>query len=203
MNTTSVVRVGSGRGFVVEHGHDRLVVTAAHCLPHLPPCYSFSALEERTYQNLLRPLGGHPSVWSECLFADPIGDIAILGPPHGQELYDQSRAYEELVQGATPMAIAEASSDGPGWLLSIECEWFRCGVRRHQNGPLWLYDSTVNIVGGMSGSPIIDDAGAAIGVMCTSAKKGEAEVSIERGPNPILTHNLPAWFFVPSSRPSK
>lgn len=203
MNTTSVVRVGSGRGFVVEHGHDRLVVTAAHCLPHLPPCYSFSALEERTYQNLLRPLGGHPSAWAECLFADPIGDIAILGPPHGQELYDQSRAYEELVQGATPMAIAEASSDGPGWLLSIECEWFRCGVRRHQNGPLWVYDATVNIVGGMSGSPIIDDAGSAIGVMCTSARKGEAEVSIERGPNPSLTYNLPAWFFAPNSRPSK
>ena len=26
MNTTSVVRVGSGRGFVVEHGHDVVVV---------------------------------------------------------------------------------------------------------------------------------------------------------------------------------
>jgi len=30
---SAVITVGSGRGFVIEHGHDRYVVTAAHCLP--------------------------------------------------------------------------------------------------------------------------------------------------------------------------
>ena len=29
----AVITVGEARGFVIEHGHDRLVVTAAHCLP--------------------------------------------------------------------------------------------------------------------------------------------------------------------------
>jgi hypothetical protein len=31
--TKAVVRVGHGRGFVVEHRHSRVVITASHCLP--------------------------------------------------------------------------------------------------------------------------------------------------------------------------
>jgi hypothetical protein len=31
-----VVTVGDGRGFVVEGGHQRYVITAAHCLPERP-----------------------------------------------------------------------------------------------------------------------------------------------------------------------
>ena len=34
---TGVVMVGEARGFVVEGEFDRFVITAAHCLPHLPP----------------------------------------------------------------------------------------------------------------------------------------------------------------------
>jgi hypothetical protein len=85
---TSIIRVGKGRGFVVEDAErfarfgfrgDCLVVTAAHCLPFFPPCHSCSYLHERTYKALLGPLGQKPTVWAECLFADPIGDIAVLG----------------------------------------------------------------------------------------------------------------------------
>lgn len=56
----AVIRVGDGRGFIVEHGHDRLVITAAHCLPEFPPCHGASFLEERTYGNLLGLLGAEP-----------------------------------------------------------------------------------------------------------------------------------------------
>jgi hypothetical protein len=31
--------------------------------------------------DLLGPLGGKPTVWVECLFADHIFDLAVLGPP--------------------------------------------------------------------------------------------------------------------------
>jgi hypothetical protein len=76
----SVITVGAGRGFVIEGERHRLVITAAHCLPFFPPCASISHREERTYEALLGPLGDQPTVWTECLFADPIGDIAVLGP---------------------------------------------------------------------------------------------------------------------------
>lgn len=112
----SVVKVGGGRGFIVatrvnvpamksppctingitrpgrlipahpvEH---RLIVTAAHCLPKMPPRRP-SFFTERTYKDLWGALDGtcdasKNALWAECLFADPIGDVAILGPPDGQ-----------------------------------------------------------------------------------------------------------------------
>src|SRR5438270_14083641 len=95
--TASIIRVGDGRGFVIERRADRLIVTAAHCLPSFPPCMSFSDLHDRTYQGLLAPIGDEPLVWTECLFVDPIGDIALLGPPDAQELSDQWDPYNKLV----------------------------------------------------------------------------------------------------------
>ena len=36
-NTAAVITVGEGRGFLVKHRHEVLVITAAHCLPRIPP----------------------------------------------------------------------------------------------------------------------------------------------------------------------
>jgi hypothetical protein len=79
------VRVGDGHGFVVEGQYDRrFVLTAAHCLPHLPPPAGLLDLEETTYRALLGPFKASDAactVWAECLFADPFADIAVLGEP--------------------------------------------------------------------------------------------------------------------------
>ena len=112
----AVITVGSGRGFVVEGRGQRYVVTAAHCLPErpdgqrLPPPHGFSYTHERTYAKLLAPLGERPSVWCECLFVDPVADIAVLGSPDDQALSDEAEAYEALVEATTPLAIAEPPS---------------------------------------------------------------------------------------------
>jgi hypothetical protein len=85
----AVVTVGYGRGFLLdapETRHKRVIVTAAHCLPHLPPAHGAAYLSERTYADLLGPLGEAPTIWTECLFADPVADIAVLTEPDGQEL---------------------------------------------------------------------------------------------------------------------
>src|SRR4051794_22251871 len=163
----AVIRVGDGRGFVVRGKLDRLVITAAHCLPWFPPCASFSRLEERTYRELLGPLGGESEVCAECLFVDPIGDIAVLGSPDGQELFDEADAYRTLTESRTPLSITDAPAQGRGWLLSLGNTWFQCVVRQN-GGPLWIVDAAEGIVGGISGSPIVNDSGAAIGVMCAS-----------------------------------
>jgi hypothetical protein len=52
-------------------------------------------------------LGEQLSVSCECLFIDPIADIAVLGSPDNQALGDQAEAYEALVEAATPLTIAE------------------------------------------------------------------------------------------------
>jgi hypothetical protein len=121
-----VVRVGDGRGFVVRcqnyQGHEELIViTAAHCLPHFPPPHPAMYLEER--QRLLGPLKRGRVVWAECLFADPMADIAVLGSPDDQALYDKAEFYRQLVASAYPFTIADAPAQGRELVgtLQIEC----------------------------------------------------------------------------------
>lgn len=188
----AVVTVGEGRGFVVECEHNRFVVTAAHCLPYFPPCMTASYTQERTYKTLLGPLGKKPSVWTECLFADPIGDIAVLGPPDNQKLANECALYDELIEMAESLEIADPPKKCPAWLLSLNGQWFRCTVQ-HNNGPLWISETAEAIIGGMSGSPIVADDGAAIGIMCTAGDDHDVYTHAPAGPNPRLTYNLPGW----------
>jgi hypothetical protein len=202
VSTKAVVRVSEGgRGFVVEHRRRRLVITAAHCLPSLPPPHPMSYLEERTYQKLLGPLGAKPSVWTECLFADPVADIAVLCGPDDQALPHQAKAYEALVTPATALAITDAPKQGrervqgfrdssfeidtPGQgsalLLSLDGEWLKCAVTRR--GRVIIVEDEALVAGGMSGSPIVSMDGKAIGLMSTG------------GHNPVLRDCLPSWFF--------
>jgi quinol monooxygenase YgiN len=59
----------------------RVVVTAAHCLPKLPPAHAAAYWQERPYANLLGRLDcGKTKVYAECLFADPVADIAVAAP---------------------------------------------------------------------------------------------------------------------------
>ena len=121
-HNNAVLRVGDGRGFVVQRrghlGHpERIVITAAHCLEHarlangtkgLPPCHPGRYLQEETYPNLLGPLGGKRTVWAQCMFADPVADIAVLGQPDNQALDKRADAYDALVDAMTVLSIADA-----------------------------------------------------------------------------------------------
>jgi hypothetical protein len=185
--TPSVIRVGDGRGFVIDsHSGDRMITTAARCLPYLPPCH---AADDHLYANLLGPIGAEPTVWAECLFFNPIADIAVLGAPDAQNLWDEAEAYEALVKSVTPFSIADAPEQGQVWLLSLERKWFSCQAKYTPwvNGPIWLTTEPKNIEGGMSGSPITSDAGAAVGVISLGSNMNDS------GPNPRLVRDLPGW----------
>jgi hypothetical protein len=93
-----VVAVGKagGRGFVIEtRARNRLVLTAAHCLPSMPIAHPW-ADDDRTWR-LLAPLDEKPSIIAECYFVDPVADVAILGPPCDQNL---TGAYDTFKRGA-------------------------------------------------------------------------------------------------------
>ena len=94
---SGIITVGHGRGFVVEGAGERLVITAAHCLPSLPPAQSFFGPKERNYGPLLAPLGSEPRAWAVCRFVDPIADIAVLGSPDNPHADD----YKALMGTAT------------------------------------------------------------------------------------------------------
>jgi hypothetical protein len=217
MNTVNgVIRVGKGgRGFVVAGKRDRFVITASHCLPKFPPRHPAAHYWERTYAKLLGPLGGRYTVMAECLFVDPVADLAVLGPPDNQALYEQAEAYEALTESVTPMVLADLpltgssvkrklpnggeiaipmprKGEGPARLLSLDGKWFACRLTATERS-LWIWDAEQPIVGGMSGSPIVNDTGAAVGVCCTAGGLVGHEPR-EGGPNPFLTRQLPGWF---------
>jgi hypothetical protein len=202
---SSVVRVGGGRGFIVQFrvrrgqkGHyfrmpQRNIITAAHCLPRFPPAHAASYLQDRTYANLIGVLGEELDVWAECLFVDPIADIAVLGCPDNQELSDEAEAYEALTESVVPLAIGETGKE-KGWLFSLDQPY------RWNATPLNPFINSLftgPTLGGMSGSPVLNARGQAIAVVVIGSEtvSGEARVSSPdyNGPQPLLTRNLPGW----------
>jgi len=124
----AIIRVGEGRGFLVKlkaTAMPPLVLTAAHCLPQLPPAHPGSSGHERTYQ-LLGPLDGTPSVPAECLFVDPIADIAVLAEPDGQALCDEYEAYDRFVDGRPALRVAALTVPSDARLLTLSGEWQHC-----------------------------------------------------------------------------
>lgn len=200
-----VVKVGAGRGFIIEYRvkrqklpqlkllglrqrkfiERRLIVTAAHCLPNLPPPHRASFTEERTFAKLLASLDRkEKDIWAECLFVDPVADIAVLGCPDEQGLSDEADAYHALTDVRPVVQVANARS-GLGWVLSLDCHWVRTNVELCSG--IWGASLTIDRTkGGMSGSPILDDAGQAIGIVAVGG--GEREDL-----QPILTRSLPGW----------
>jgi len=182
-----VITVGPGRGFVVEGAGERLVITAAHCLPFLPPALPSFGLEARTYGPLLAPRGEPPRAWAVCRFVDPIADVAVLGSPDAPRADD----YKALMATTTVLPIGDAVRHPvnfwvPARLLSLDGRWFSCTIR-HYGGPLWITHAAERVHTGMSGSPIVSETGTAIGVVCSTTSPREG------GPNARLSDNLPGW----------
>src|SRR5262249_22735021 len=135
----SVVKVGEGRGFVVAYRQKlppydgkqvsyemRLIITAAHCLPRIPQ----HLFDDAPYTNLLGTLdASRRKVWAECLFVDPVADIAILVEPDAQRFCTvkdfDADAYQELVSACHPLRIGSPRPVAERvWLMGLDGKWF-------------------------------------------------------------------------------
>ena len=166
----AILRVGDGRGFVIEVDGTRYVITAAHCLPSFPPCLSFAHAHETAYKNLIGPLGQEPHVWADCHFVDPIADIAVLGPLDNQAMPDEAETWDQLIDNAGVLPISDLAEDAIVRLLFLDGEWHKAdAMHRGGKGGIWLTDAAADFQGGMSGSPIMTVDGSACGVFVVSS----------------------------------
>lgn len=205
--TRAVVAVSKGgRGFVVEARFpnplktkpkrwrgpfrpapfltQRYVITAAHCLPRrLPAPHRAAYTAEKTFKKLLGPLDTKLTIWSECVFVDPVSDLAVLGQPDGQAFNeDVDTAWDDFIEDIEPLDL---DTDQPtrGWMLSLDGHWMPCAIHTTNNGSLLVKDTVGRIAGGMSGSPILSDKGRAVGVVTIGSGWSE----------PHLPSALPQW----------
>jgi hypothetical protein len=196
-STRLLVRVGDGRGFVVEErlGSRRLVVTAAHCLPEFPRTPLDREAWRETTRDILGPLGDNTLISADILFADPISDIAVLGSPNDPALSARVSAYHELICTIMPLKVGGAipwDTPAPVRLIALDGRPIE-GVVRHVGGWLYMDNLSAPIQPGMSGSPVLDEAGAAIALVSESSKTvGRIEV----GHLPRLIACLPGQFLI-------
>jgi hypothetical protein len=208
--STAVVSIGNpgegGRGFVIElleQRHDsvrvalpeRLIITAAHCLPESPGPHPW--VVDSGIWMLLAPLGKQPTIFVTCRFMDPVADIAVLGSPDDQLMPREAEAYKSLTKAAHALPIGilkpKFAAEVDTWLMSLDGRWFQCKTNYHLHDVLWT-KAKQRIQGGMSGSPIVAANGAAIGVVsCFIKETGGGPKETEGGPHAQLCAHLPAW----------
>ncbi len=190
MAIESIAKVGvkgkSGRGFWVGSPGVGLIVTAAHCLPHYPPREGDVAFShERTYRDLVARLDGKGACWVECIFLDPVADLAVLAEPDNQSLYEESCKFSDFASRSGFLEIGSlADGETPVRIMLNNSESIPCIVEtnsRPYSRTFVIKKTDREIKGGMSGSPILTDDGKVVGVICNNAT------------GPILSRCLPPW----------
>jgi hypothetical protein len=59
-----------------------------------------------------------PSISAECLFVDPIADIAVLGSPDNREQHRQAESYAAQIGALVPFRIGDVPPNSAmqrGW----------------------------------------------------------------------------------------
>lgn len=178
----AIVKVGKGRGFIVQGDRDRYVITTNYSLPFVSPCDPGSEL----WTFFIGGVENEASdILGECLFVDPIADIAVLGAPGNPEHWE---AFSKFVWSRPPISVGDAKFESKALLLSPDGHWQSCSAG-HNGGRLWISDAVNGIVGAMSGSPIMLDDRTAVGVVnCYEELKSTQGFS-----NARLAINLPGW----------
>jgi hypothetical protein len=205
--------IGGGcRGFIVGAGGERFVITVAHSAPHdrLPAPYLANS-SELTFDGVIGPLFSEQgTITAELCVYSLVDDIAVFGAPDTPDDLYECAEYEQFTataamtvgklpdRAAPPKPHPSSAAFNPwleerqrhdahteaAFILSLDGEWEPCTVR-YDGRYLMICEGADQIRSGMSGSPIIDINGDAIGLVSTRGGKGNL--------NPSLIDCLPPW----------
>jgi hypothetical protein len=119
----------------------------------------------------------------------------VLCEPDNQELGEQAEAYEALTEAATLLALGRAipwETTVPVSLIALDGHPI-AGKANHLGDRLWIEATSEPTMDGMSGSPVLDQRGAAIGVFT----RGQVSGGVDSGGSAaMLLAHLPGWLLV-------
>jgi V8-like Glu-specific endopeptidase len=181
--------VGLASGFYIGNG---FLITNCHCLPRTPDPREQDDMVVVTVKTLATR---SKSAKAAAIYADPCGDIAVLGPLDEQAFSHEADKYRTLIEKLPPVKInVRALSRLTKFRVhvrSVKGKWLsgQAFVAGYEGRTLTvqLEDKKARIPGGTSGSPVVNDDGLAVGVL-----KIGAETSAEYSAL-ALPDYLPMW----------
>jgi hypothetical protein len=189
--TVRIIRSGA-RGVLVPGGY---ILTAAHCIDWdgrggmVLGDHFFEPVETRDGASFL----------TQPQAVELMSDIAALGQPDNQTVPEDWEAFLDFENGTAPVPLAapalEVDQPLPVHVLNRNGKWIRATVTLHAPRELFRSGTIVlnagkPIVGGDSGSPIVDDAGLLVGVV---SHTNEVDSGPCRGMIPLASLALPRW----------
>jgi hypothetical protein len=181
--TVKLKKLG-GKGVLVPGGY---ILTAAHCLEW--DGRGGMVLGDHFLETIITADG--KELLTEVRCAEPCADIAVLGVPDNQTFYDEAEALEEWCEQTTPVSLRTTpvphSYPNDEFLIvhfqNLAGGWMSGRVARYglpleeDAGSVVLQCQGGELVSGMSGSPIVDDAGGLVGVISNGTKEGSMPVA--------------------------
>jgi hypothetical protein len=176
----------NGQCVLVEGG---LIITAAHCIEW--DCTIRMAVGG-VYLSTIRTGSGDLIV--STLAVEPVSDIAVLGCPDDQDMPKEVFAYDEFVEGISPVKLQrlppKVRTPFPVWIRTHLKSWV-AGEATYYCGSRFTYRTDSEIPSGTSGGPIVNVDGELVGVVShgtTSRVLGQYTSAA-----PLSSLALPVW----------
>src|SRR5262249_61134418 len=121
---------------------------------------------DQDYANLRGPFGRESlGVWAQCVFADPVAGLAVLGPSiaanSSHEAIRKRELFQVMVEDADALRFADPArphEEVPAYVRRLDGEWRSVTVTA-LNIPRISVDPSNIIEPAMAGSPILSAAG--------------------------------------------
>jgi len=178
------VRVGGD----ASHGTG-IILTAAHCIEYDTSggmTLGDYCLERATTHE-------KKEIVTQVCAVEPVSDIAVLGEPDGQELYDEAVAFEEFCEGIHPVPISTAEPElfkhFPIFVFTHHRTWIKGTAQLcRKDAPNLVIKAMIEA--GTSGGAVVDELGNLMAIVSQSQDPPSLG-STGSGPRPHRA--LPVW----------
>ena len=184
----------AGRGFLVQGGY---ILTAAHCVPWSGdgrmPLGDFFLVKIITADG--------SRLTGQVVAVEPVSDIAVIGSPDDQTFYKEAVAFDEFAESVQGLPLCgdefPFGQDFPIYIFTHLGTWLSGKANQWaDNAPTLGVETDQGIVGGTSGSAIVNDCGEVVAVVSTfggvPTREGKSECA-DTGSNPRPCQSLPVW----------